>query len=265
MDARFPTWGTGLFLVLHNAAVYLCLASDSGIYSLGPWAYGKMSLRTLLYLAPLSYPLSNTEEKQTRPKKRCKHQSTMVASATKRALRGGIEVTGGALRLLQGMESSTVTGPKVDLVQIGNAFYLECNHLLDSGDLRLQDSGNRPLPRVSGFLVGMAATSLALEVGSSVLGKMLLSWFNVAIDPLALAVAHHSVLMVLGIGVVCYLWRHAPDTAQRRHMFLTPILAMGVGLILVGLGRLVGQTGALDGLVGLVYLLWAWVSALSAV
>jgi hypothetical protein len=44
-------------------AVYLCLAADSGIHNLGPWPYRKMSLRTLPYLAPVSYPLSNTKEK----------------------------------------------------------------------------------------------------------------------------------------------------------------------------------------------------------
>ena len=130
---------------------------------------------------------------------------------------------------------------------------------------RFQKQDNPTIRSVSVFLVVMASASLAAKIAELLASSMLAEEFGVLLDPFGLSIARQAIVMLLGIGVAYRFSRHGQDSAARRHMFLTPLVAMGVGLMLAWLGQLVGQTSVFDWPVTLVYLLWAWGSAVSTV
>jgi putative flippase GtrA len=130
---------------------------------------------------------------------------------------------------------------------------------------RFQRQGNPTIGSVSRFLVVMASVSLASKIVEWLASSVLAGEFGVMLDPFGLSVARQVVVMLIGIGVAYRVSRHGQDAAARRHMLLTPLVAMGIGLMLAWLGQLVGQTNAFDWPVALVYLLWAWGSAVTTV
>ena len=133
---------------------------------------------------------------------------------------------------------------------------------LTQGHLRTQSK--QTMRSVSRFLVVMAAVSLASKIVEWLVSDTL-SKLGVSLDPFSLSVARQALVTLLGIGVAYCLSRQGQNPAAKRQMLLTPMVAMGIGLMLAWLGQQVGQTNAFDWPVIMVYLLWAWGSAVSAV
>jgi hypothetical protein len=173
-------------------------------------------------------------------------------------------MTVGAWQLTSGWEASAMNEQKPCLLQANATFYLGYDWSPEETAGRVPEQGKRTFPCAPVFLVVMAVVSLAFEICNWLIGPALLSQFGVILDLFSLSVARQSLLMLLGIGVAGCFSKWFPDSAERRHMFLTPLVAMGAGLILAWLGQLVGQSNAFDWQIVLVYLLWAWGSAVSA-
>jgi hypothetical protein len=129
---------------------------------------------------------------------------------------------------------------------------------------RLWIEGKQGLSCVLVFLLVMAAISLVRVVGEGLIGSAFLAWFGVPLDPFMLSAALHLVVTLIGIGVAGCFSRVTLDSTARRHMLLTPVAAMGAGLLLVGLGYFVGDTSVSTWPIALVYILWAWMAAVSA-
>jgi hypothetical protein len=109
----------------------------------------------------------------------------------------------------------------------------------------------------------MATVSLAARIAEWLVGSTLSARFGVSLDPFSMSVARQAVVTLFGVGMALRLSRKRLNLAQRRFMLLTPLTAMGAGLVLTWLGQLVGQASAFDWPVALVYLLWAWGSAVT--
>jgi len=150
------------------------------------------------------------------------------------------------------------------LLQIGDTFYFESEPWPDLAEERLGSEGKRMLSRALVFLLAMAAASVAREVGHWLIRLALLVWFGLTLDPFMLSVALQLVVTLFGIGVACRLSKVMPGSTARWHMLLTPVAALGISLILAWLGHLIGYTNALNWPVVLVYLLWAWATAVSS-
>jgi hypothetical protein len=129
---------------------------------------------------------------------------------------------------------------------------------------RFWNEGKRTLPCTLVFMLAMAAISIACEISDWLLGHALLAWFSLTLDPFILSVVLHLVVTLIGTGVAISLSKATPDSAARRHMLLTLLAAMAIGLILTWLSHLVGYKDALDWPLVLVYLLWAGAAAVSA-
>jgi hypothetical protein len=169
-----------------------------------------------------------------------------------------------ALRLASMRQASAMNEHTSSLFQASSAFHCGCDRLPELASERLRNEHQRIIPRPSIFLLIMAAISLALEICGRLVGPALLERFGLSFDPFSLSVARQSIVTLLGIVVAGGCCEQASALAERQHMLLTPLLALGVGLILAWLSQLAGQSGSLDWLVTLVYLLWAWASAVSA-
>jgi hypothetical protein len=109
----------------------------------------------------------------------------------------------------------------------------------------------------------MAAISLVRGIVGGLIGNALFEWFGITLDPFMLSVVLHVGATLIGIGVADFFAKAAPDSAARKHMFLTLLAATGIGLILAWLSHTVGYTGACHWPLVAVYLLWAWVEAVS--
>jgi hypothetical protein len=125
---------------------------------------------------------------------------------------------------------------------------------------QLRDRSRPTQPQTFGFLLAMAAISVAREIGAWLVGDKLLTWFGVALDPMA-----QSLLLqvLVGIAVAATFWRGTADPAARRHLLLTLLAALAIGLVLVWLSHLSGCVNALSWPLVPVYLLWAWTEAVS--
>jgi hypothetical protein len=161
-------------------------------------------------------------------------------------------------------DASEVNEQLSSLFQASSTLHLRFDHEPELVHEFHQVRAKRTIPCTLIFLVVMAAVSLAFDICGRLIGPALLSRFGLSLDPVSLSVARQSIVALLGIGLAGCFSKHAPDSAQRQHMLLTPLLAMAVGVILAWLSQLVGQSNALDWLVILVYLVWAWGSAVSA-
>lgn len=118
-------------------------------------------------------------------------------------------------------------------------------------------------PQTFGFLLVMAALTVAREVGVWALGDLQLSLFGVVLDPFAQLMVLHLLVSLVWIGVAASFSKWTPDPTARRHVLVTLVAALGIGLLLALLGYLVGATSALFWLLVPVYLLWAWAEAVS--
>jgi hypothetical protein len=84
------------------------------------------------------------------------------------------------------------------------------------------------------------------------------------LDPFTLSVVVLAMITLIGIGLAICLSKATPEPAARGQMLLALLVAMAIGLILIGLSHFVGRADALDWPLVPVYLLWAWVAAVSA-
>lgn len=150
------------------------------------------------------------------------------------------------------------------LFRIGNVVYFESAPLLDLTEGCFQERVERTKSRAFVFLLAMAAISMVRELGGGWLGNALFAWSGVTFDPFILAGALHPVVTLVGIGVACCFSKRALGLAARRHLLLTLLAAMGIGLILVWLSYLVGCSNVRGWPLALIYLLWAWVAAASS-
>jgi hypothetical protein len=176
----------------------------------------------------------------------------------------GEAMTANALQLPYRQMMPAMDDQASRLFRIGDVVYFESAPRLDLVEECSQDEGKRTQPYAFVFLLAMAAISLVCEVGGGLIGDALLTWFGVPLDPFVLSGALHSVATLVGVGVARCFSKVTPGSAAKRHMLVTLVAAMGIGLILVWLSRLAGYTNALDWPLVLVYLLWAWVAAVSA-
>jgi hypothetical protein len=124
-------------------------------------------------------------------------------------------------------------------------------------------TGKQAQPQTFGFLLVMAALSVAREVGVWALGDLQLSLFGVALDPFAQLMVLQLLVSLVGTGVAAGFSKWTPDPAARRHVLVTLVAALGIGLLLALLGYLFGTTSTLFWLIVPVYLLWAWAEAVS--
>ena len=168
-----------------------------------------------------------------------------------------------ALQLASRRQASVMDPQTSRLFQANGAFGHGYGHMPELAGERLQTQRQGAIPLVSVFLLVMAAISLVFEVCWRLAGPALLERFGLSLDPFSLSVARQAIVTLLGIVIAGRCCEQALAPGQKQHMLLTPLLAMGVGLILAWLSQLAGQAGALDWLVVLVYLLWAWGSAVS--
>ena len=171
---------------------------------------------------------------------------------------------GNALQLASKRQASVMNAQTSSLFQTTSTFRRGFDHLPELAGERLQTQRPCTTPLVSVFLLVMAAISLLAEICGWLVGPVLLRQFGLSLDPFSLSVARQAIVTLLGIVIAGRCCGQALDPAQKQHMLLTPVLALGVGLVLAWLSQLAGQSGALDWLVVLVYLVWAWGSAVSA-
>jgi hypothetical protein len=129
---------------------------------------------------------------------------------------------------------------------------------------RYQVQGNPRIGSVCRFLVVMASVSLVSKIVECLASSTLTATFGVSLDPITLSVARQAAVTLFGIGAALRLSRQRLNATQRGFMLLTLLAAMGAGLMLTWLGQLVGQASAFDWPIALVYLLWAWGSAVTA-
>jgi hypothetical protein len=169
-----------------------------------------------------------------------------------------------ALRLASKQQAPTLNEQTSRLFQVSSAFRHGYAHLPELAGERLPTQRQPTIPLVSVFLLVMSAISLLFEICGRLVGPALLERLGLSLDPFSLSVARQAIVTLLGIVIAGRCCELASAPAQRQHMLLTPLLALGVGLILAWLSQLAGQSGALDWLVILVYLVWAWGSAVSA-
>jgi hypothetical protein len=138
------------------------------------------------------------------------------------------------------------------------------NEIIHFEDRPLLDRmGTQSQPRAGRFLLVMAAFSVAREAGGWILGDGLEAWFGLALDPFAESLLLQSVVALLGLGVAAYFAKGAPDAAARRHMHVTLLASLGIGLLLALLSHFVGYANALSWPLIPVYLLWAWAEVIS--
>jgi hypothetical protein len=111
------------------------------------------------------------------------------------------------------------------------------------------------------FLVVMAAVSLAIGLGESLIPAVFLQACGLALDSIGVSVIGLAATALVGIGLaICLTWKSGA-AGGRRHMFLAPIAAMAIGTIIAYLIQFVGHEDALTWLICPVYLIWAWGSA----
>jgi hypothetical protein len=118
-------------------------------------------------------------------------------------------------------------------------------------------------PHTLVFLLCMAAITLIRQVGDGLIGYALLDWFGVASDPCLVSGALHLGITLVGVGVAGCFPKSTRNSAVRRHISLTLLAALGIGLILVWLSHFVDYAGASTWPSVLVYLLWAGAEAVS--
>jgi hypothetical protein len=133
---------------------------------------------------------------------------------------------------------------------------------IESNGFRRQ--GNPAHVSVSRFLIAMASVSLASKIVEWLAISVMPAGRGVLLDPVSLSLARQAGVTLFGIGAAAWLSRNQQGSAKQRFMLLTPLAALGAGLVLTWLGQLVGEVNALDWLVALVYLLWAWSSVASS-
>lgn len=153
--------------------------------------------------------------------------------------------------------------PTSSLFQANSGFRRGYDHLPELAGDHLLTQRQRTIPLDSVFLLVMAAISLLFEVCGRLVGPALLQQFGLGLDPFSLSVAQQAIVTLLGIIIAGRCCERASAQAQRQYMLLTPLLALGIGLIVACLSQLAGPSGAMDWLVVLVYLVWAWGSAVS--
>jgi hypothetical protein len=170
-----------------------------------------------------------------------------------------------ALQLASKRQASVMDPQASSLFQAKSAFHRGYDHVPELAGERLRTQRQCSIPLVSVFLLVMAAISLLFEICGRLVGPVLLGRFGMSLDPFSLSVARQAIVTLLGMVIAGRCCGQTSAPAQRQHMLLTPLLALGVGLILAWLSQLAGQSGALDWLVILVYLVWAWGAAVSAV
>jgi hypothetical protein len=173
-------------------------------------------------------------------------------------------VTANALQLSYKQMTPSLGDQASRLFRIGNAVCFESAPLLDRAEECSQNVGRRARPRAFVFLLTMAAISLVCELGGGLLGDALVAWPGVPLNPFLLSGILHSVVTLVGVGVACCFSKAIPGSAAKRHMLLTLLAALGIGLILIWLSYFAGYSSACSWPLVLVYLLWAWVVAVSA-
>lgn len=169
----------------------------------------------------------------------------------------------GAQQILgkQGMPVMEGLAPRV--LHTNDILYVVGSPLPESAGGRLGASGRQAQPQTFRFLLVMAVISVAREVGVWALGDVLLSWFGVVLDPSAQSMVLQLAVSLVGIGAAAGFSKATPDPAARRHMLVTLLAALGIGLLIALFSYLVGHTNALSWLLIPVYLLWAWAEAVS--
>lgn len=118
-------------------------------------------------------------------------------------------------------------------------------------------------PPTFSFLLVMAAISGAREASVWALAGLLRAWPDVVSDPSVQSLILQLLISLAGIAVAAGFSKATSDPAARRHMLVTLLAALGIGLILALWSYLLGYTHALSWLLVPVYLLWAWAEAVS--
>ena len=168
-----------------------------------------------------------------------------------------------AMQLAYGSRTPALEEQAPRRVHTRTVLRLDGDLLLDGSGARLRDDGRPSGPHTLVFLLCMAAITLVRQVGDGLIGYALLDWFGVAFDPCLVSGSLHLGVTLVGVGMAGCFSKSTRNSAARRHMFLTLLAALGIGLILVWLSHFVGYTGASTWPFVVVYLLWAGAEAVS--
>jgi hypothetical protein len=161
-------------------------------------------------------------------------------------------------------------GNRISAVRERGARLLQTRHVLrfdgvlfpDLTGKCARDEDQQTQPYALAFLLCMAAISLVRGVGV-LLGNAFLEGWGVALDPFVRSFVLHMGATLVGIGMAGFFVKVTLDSTARRHMLLILLSATGIGLILAWLSHIVGYTDACHWPLVVVYLLWAWVEAVS--
>jgi hypothetical protein len=167
------------------------------------------------------------------------------------------------MQLPSGNRISAVGERGTHLLRTGQVFRLDGDLFSDLTGKRAGDEGQQTRPYALVFLLCMAAISLVRGVGDGFIGNAFLEWWGVALDPLVRSFVLHVGATLVGIGAAGFFVKATLDSSVRKHMLLILVAAMGIGLILAWLSHIVGYTDACHWPLVAVYLLWAWVEAVS--
>jgi hypothetical protein len=88
-------------------------------------------------------------------------------------------------------------------------------------------------------------------------------WFSVTTEAFSLFLVLQFLVTRVGITLASRSWHATPASVAGRDMLLTPVAAMGIGLILVWLSRFAGCSDVLDWPLVLICLLCAGTAAVS--